>query len=463
MIGFFPELYEDELVYSWFARYHVHSGYTSVTASYIDLYANKSVRPSIELLNSLSYDAAEVIRKHISLKDLLQKHTMFPEYARFIDPDKRKMFTDHYGFSKGSWNNALKTTRIDKQHTLKYCPICATEDRKKHGETYWHCKHQITGIRICNKHRVLLKESSVIIDKNLTRFKPAEISVPDDLTSNICSSSIVLELATYLEKVFTSDKYSHNRIGRLLNDGLDPKYHHDNGNRFLYKLYGDYRDFYSQIDADHIMKIDYLTKMLKGNQYHFYYVCQIAMFEHIPADELLSKGELFKEENVFYRVSVNTGEPLELVEKIGTALLEELKTDKTSATREVRYMNYITAEDERFLPKVQEKIKELYGFGDKRPKKITVKMISTVLGIDFHKFKRLTKCVAEVEKYHESQEQYWAREIIWAIEQIKKNDEPLNYKHIRNYTNMRRDNVIACLKELKMLNEDTYQELYEKL
>jgi len=60
MIGYFPRLYEDELVYSWIARYLVHSGYTAASDAYQDLYYNKNLRTSVELMNNMVDDAKEL-------------------------------------------------------------------------------------------------------------------------------------------------------------------------------------------------------------------------------------------------------------------------------------------------------------------------------------------------------------------------------------------------------------------
>ena len=64
-----------------------------------------------------------------------------------------------------------------------------------------------------------------------------------------------------------------------------------------------------------------------------------------------------------------------------------------------------------------------------------------------------------INSFYETQEQYWAREIVWAVEQIRNNREPLNLKHIRNYTNLRRDNIVDSMNELRMINMDAYEEV----
>ena len=42
MISFFPEVYPDELLYSWFARYGVRTGYTNYRAIADDLFTSNT-------------------------------------------------------------------------------------------------------------------------------------------------------------------------------------------------------------------------------------------------------------------------------------------------------------------------------------------------------------------------------------------------------------------------------------
>ena len=45
MIAFLPELYSDELVYSWLSRYYVKSGCLSFAYVVEDLYVHQYTRP----------------------------------------------------------------------------------------------------------------------------------------------------------------------------------------------------------------------------------------------------------------------------------------------------------------------------------------------------------------------------------------------------------------------------------
>lgn len=65
MIAYFPEIYEDELVYSWFARYAEKSPFHQYISVAEDLYANPITRPDIEFINELNPECKGAIEKMI--------------------------------------------------------------------------------------------------------------------------------------------------------------------------------------------------------------------------------------------------------------------------------------------------------------------------------------------------------------------------------------------------------------
>lgn len=89
MIAFFPELYEDELAYSWFSRYYTKSGYLSLRYALDDLYVKRYVNPDTEFVNELRPEVKELVIKHCGMENLILGHTMFSSYGRFL-PDAKK-------------------------------------------------------------------------------------------------------------------------------------------------------------------------------------------------------------------------------------------------------------------------------------------------------------------------------------------------------------------------------------
>ena len=77
MIAFFPELYEDELAYSWFSRYYTKSGYLSLRYALDDLYVKRYVNPDTEFVNELRPEVKELVIKHCGMENLIGAYHVF--------------------------------------------------------------------------------------------------------------------------------------------------------------------------------------------------------------------------------------------------------------------------------------------------------------------------------------------------------------------------------------------------
>ena len=137
MIVFFPEPYPDELVYSLLARYYVKAGYLAFQYAVEDLYIHKYTNPDVEFLNELKPEFLDVIKERCGMEALIQKHTMFPSYGRFL-PAKRKQEAKKALLSmNGNFNNLLAIPKNQRGtgRFLRYCPLCAKEDREDYRES----------------------------------------------------------------------------------------------------------------------------------------------------------------------------------------------------------------------------------------------------------------------------------------------------------------------------------------
>lgn len=462
MIGYFPELYEDELIYSWIARYLVHSGYTSAADTYQDLYFNKNLRPSVELMNNMLDDAKTVMTKYMSMEDLIHKHTLFPEYGRFIDPTKREKLVSEADFSRGNWINSLMIPTSIGERYLKYCPLCVKEDRDSHGEAFWHRKHQIIGIKICTKHKVYLQDSDVLINRNLTRLKAAEIIIPRETIITKCEDEIIIKLAIYMVAVFENERYGYEQIGRYINSQIPSKYLYDNGNRKMYALYADYVAFYKTLDTSELMSENSMCRLLGGHRAIYAYICQLGLMLDIDPSDLVNKGDE-QDYDIFQRVSQMTGEPVERVRIIGEAVIDELKKESVQFIKGTRHKDNIDQADIELLPRLKETVLKIYGEGDARPRKISISQISKAVHVDSHRLKKMKRCMDFFNQYYESQEEYWARELVWAVKKTEHDGDNLSFSHIQDLTNLRRDNMVDSLETLKIRDSRIYDVLMSLL
>ena len=71
MIGFMPDFYPDELVYSLLARYYQRSGYLAYIHAARDLYTVPSIRPDMYFINPMREGAWELITRGTSPEQVI--------------------------------------------------------------------------------------------------------------------------------------------------------------------------------------------------------------------------------------------------------------------------------------------------------------------------------------------------------------------------------------------------------
>ena len=107
-------------------------------------------------------------------------------------------------------------------------------------------------------------------------------------------------------------------------------------------------------------------------------------------------------------------------------------------------------EDENLLPKVKAVVKKLYeGNEVEKPKKVSKRKVERLLELPKGRLDLLPMCEQEILKYQETQEEYWSREVIWSVQYLRQNGEPLNFNRIILLTNITRDNLKSCYPKLK--------------
>lgn len=165
MIGFFPEIYPDELVFSACSRYHERAGYRSREATGRDLFGKGRAKVAIDfpcnleaLVNSSPW------RDWKTVDRLIDEHTLLTFFGPFVPPKRLdRLRLDMRGDNGGSVHGRLGVlTSGTGGENLRFCPQCAEDDRAKYdGETYWHRSHQLPGVEVCHTHEVFLEDTPV--------------------------------------------------------------------------------------------------------------------------------------------------------------------------------------------------------------------------------------------------------------------------------------------------------------
>lgn len=114
--------------------------------------------------------------------------------------------------------------------------------------------------------------------------------------------------------------------------------------------------------------------------------------------------------------------------------------------------------DAFYLPKMESYIQEYKEKPGEMPKRITVSAISKQIGIKGRELYLMPECRKIVEKYEESQEEFWARKIIWAISELENNNKILSWNNIKKLLHMQKENYYSCRDFLlKVMDETTVE------
>ena len=174
MIACFTDPYPDEIFYSICARYSEKVRYSSIGAVNRDLFSVSEVTPTIALPSRLATLIDNLPNDYgYSVDTFIDEHTLFPLFRPFLSQDQLLCMREDMREEKGSraYTRAGMTAYsipLPKIEHLRFCPICIREDKKIHGQCYWHRTHQAPGVQICPIHKVFLYR----IDGNALGTKP---------------------------------------------------------------------------------------------------------------------------------------------------------------------------------------------------------------------------------------------------------------------------------------------------
>lgn len=391
MISYFPELYPDELVYSWFCRFYVHAGFQTHKMALQLLYSKRSDDPSKEFIGSLNETARTLIQRMCPLDTLVLEHTMFPQYARFLPVEDQKRALHRLEHESWDPHHLLPIpSRSGNDQFLRFCPVCVEEDRRNYGETYWHRKHQIRNMLICPIHHCKLVCSGVLAkSEHSDMFYPAETNV--HVSCPVWEENAALiDFSGYLSAVFEAPFHFKrlNLIHERLYQGMGgTQYLVPSGNsRRTKQLSDDMQQYYKAMGLHNIATMNQIQRVLLGSRFDFSTVCQIAFFLGLTVQDLVAPVSMLQQAPQKQPVS-------------------PVDWDRLDAEK---------------VPELERIAKELYtGNSEHRPERISERLVYRELGLLKHQLDKLPRCRAVCEQYVESYPELWARRLVWAYHKLQ--------------------------------------------
>jgi hypothetical protein len=479
LITFFPEPYEDELLYSVIARYQIRSGNVDAKSTLREVFGCTSVTAGIELpanidtlLNSLPKSFS------VTANSLIYSNTLYPFYTAFLTKEKADEIYNLMLTSNGSriYNTLGASNKpIKRNPYLRFCPKCAEEDFIKYGETYWHRIHQIPGLIICNKHkepiinnnitsRLQNRQEYINATKEIeTMFKniqeKGEVFEVNSKHNHILEKSLVLgrDIEFLLNNTIANKDLNEFRdiyVSRLIEMGLASRIsliHQDELLKSFKSYYGDEFLNLTQCNFD-VNNSNWITTISRKHRKGFHPIQHLLFMQFLglSAEKIFSdKIEIFSINRKSYRpktqVEKNTYRDkwLNIIKDNPNRSKTDIKKDNVAVytwlyrhdsgwlkencpkrkvgIRSAKLVDW-DKRDKEILEQVREQVRKIYEYRGK-PQRITVWRI----GININKLTLLQKHLHRLPKtkeylltYIESVEDIQVRRIKWAIQELSK-------------------------------------------
>ncbi len=167
MLTFFPTPYSGEWWYSVLCRYHLRSGNAKFQTTIRELFEG-GPRAMIGAFfpNNTIYQLVSQLPESFDFKSLILEHTPYQYYMRMYPLSQKRAFLEALCKEEATAPTYIWKTAGGKNQPLRYCPLCAHEEVKVYGESYWHTLHQLPLVTACVHHCRLLDASSEALKLN---------------------------------------------------------------------------------------------------------------------------------------------------------------------------------------------------------------------------------------------------------------------------------------------------------
>jgi hypothetical protein len=156
MLGWFPTLFKEELLYSGVARFAEVMGF-SIAGMWGSVFGAEPHTASANFPTELASFVRRLPPGHpMTVADIIDRHTPLPFFEPFVDPSTstkvRNVMTQ--GSSSRSVGKLLGISRDEflGPEYLQFCPACAAQDAIRTGFSFWHRVHQLPGVVVCPTH-----------------------------------------------------------------------------------------------------------------------------------------------------------------------------------------------------------------------------------------------------------------------------------------------------------------------
>lgn len=183
-LDWFPEPYDDELLYSLMARLYCYMGEPQYAAFSRGISGGRHWIAQSQFPCKLDAIARAFGQDAAWTDRLIEQHSLLPFYTAFAGEDIRRWArVGMRGTADGLYLKlGLGAFKLVPPSRLRFCPTCLREMNELKGESWWRRTHQLPGIVVCAAHGEPLRNSVVewkMGSRHSLRCPDAETCLPD--------------------------------------------------------------------------------------------------------------------------------------------------------------------------------------------------------------------------------------------------------------------------------------------
>lgn len=484
-IGYFPQIYPDELLYSVIARYSDHCCYVKFAYAANEIFENPKLRVEREFMKNLSEDCIQILEKQKPLDKIIEKHTMMPYYARFYSMERKSQIISTMKNQNQDCSKlvGVPQNRTDKKRYLRVCPICVKNDRDKYGECYYHRMHQMWNLKICPEHDCCLVETDVLLDSSGTSVAVSAeqewhrlLSLNKEISTPILSNNpIEMKYAQYNQDLFQLPlNIDFSRIADYICQRMiGTKYMSARGeHRYYSRLYEDMKNYYSDTTIFDNIKKMHIQQALMGKRLIFHEIVAILVFLNVSIDEImnikltdLTPEQLFDQKvRTLKEQNLSRNEIARQLHVSSSVVDYAFRTSGGGEKHQSR--NTISRgmdweqKDKEFFPKVVDVVNHILSDSQNRPQNVSMYKVRRELGIPQHCVENMTNCRNYIQEHRLSQEELDCKAVNWAVDKIHDLNVPPKLWKICQIIKIGRERVVDVIKNHpELFNEREYQQL----
>lgn len=162
ILGYFPEIYPDEMLYSVLARYHRHVGNPAITMTNEDLFGVRQIRSSFDVPSYVNKLAERIPpQRGLTADRMVFDLTLAPYFVAFLPTDRRRDALEKQasGYASLHVELGINASVVPQIERFRFCQDCCDAMIEERGELWWKRAHHFPGVLVCPDHGCPLMET----------------------------------------------------------------------------------------------------------------------------------------------------------------------------------------------------------------------------------------------------------------------------------------------------------------